>query len=106
MVLVKGPTDGLADTNLTAERQNSINFIKQKIKLCLSLYYNEINSYILVNVVENHKFKAKDSETYAHPLRLGNISKDFSVDDMEKTYYMNIFMISAYVIMLLLLMIY
>ena len=31
------------------------------------------------------KFKAKDSEIVAYPLCLGNISKDFSVDNMKKT---------------------
>ena len=31
------------------------------------------------------RFKAKDSEIVATPLYLGNISKDFSVDNMKKT---------------------
>ena len=31
------------------------------------------------------KFKVKNSEIVATPLRLGNISKDFSVDNMKKT---------------------
>ena len=31
------------------------------------------------------KFKTKDSETVAHSLCLGNISKDFYVDNMKKT---------------------
>ena len=30
------------------------------------------------------KFKAKDSDIVATPLCLGNISKDFSVDNMKK----------------------
>ena len=34
---------------------------------------------------EIHKFKAKDSEIVASPLCLGNISKDFSVDNRKKT---------------------
>ena len=38
-----------------------------------------------VNDTEIHKFKAKDSEIVASPLCLGNISKDFSVDNMKKT---------------------
>ena len=38
-----------------------------------------------VNGTEVHKFKAKYSETIAIPLCLGNISKDFSVDNMKKT---------------------
>ena len=34
---------------------------------------------------EIHKFKAKDSEIAANPLCLGNISEDFSKDNMKKT---------------------
>ena len=54
-------------------------------KNCLSLHYNEANSYLFVNGVEIHKFKAKDSEVNAIPLCVGNISKGFSVDNMKKT---------------------
>ena len=32
-----------------------------------------------------YKFKAKDSEIVASPLLLGNISKDWSADNMKKT---------------------
>ena len=34
---------------------------------------------------EIYKFKARDSETVASPLCLGNISKDWSTDNMKKT---------------------
>ena len=34
---------------------------------------------------EIYKFKAKDSEIVATPLCLGNISKDWSTDNMKKT---------------------
>ena len=47
--------------------------------------YYGANSYLFVNGTEIYKFKAKDSEIVAIPLRLGNISKDFSVDNMKKT---------------------
>ena len=50
----------------------------------MSLYYNGgANSYLFVNHTKVIKFKAKDSETVATPLCLGNISKDFSVDNMK-----------------------
>ena len=42
------------------------------------------NSNLFVNGTEIHKFKAKDSEIVAAPLCLGNISKDFCVDNMKK----------------------
>ena len=56
----------------------------KKIK-CLSLHYNGANIYLFVNGTEIHKFKAKDFEIVARPLCLGSISKDFSVDNMNKT---------------------
>ena len=36
-------------------------------------------------MVQKLLFKAKDSETVATPLCLGNISKDWSVDNIKKT---------------------
>ena len=53
--------------------------------LCLSLHYNRANSYWFVNGEEIIKFKAKNPEIVATPLCLGNISKDWSVDNMKKT---------------------
>ena len=47
--------------------------------------YNGANSYLFVNSTEIIKFKAKDSEITAYPLCLGNISKDWPVDNMKKT---------------------
>ena len=38
-----------------------------------------------MNGTEIYRFKAKDSETVATPLCLGNISKDWSTDNMKKT---------------------
>ena len=51
----------------------------------MSLDYNRTNSYLFVNGTEIIKFKAKDSEIVATPLCLGNISKDWSVDNMKDT---------------------
>ena len=39
---------------------------------------------MFVNDTEIYKFKAKDSEIVASLLCLGNISKDWSVDNMKK----------------------
>ena len=49
------------------------------------MHYNEANSYLFVNGTEIYKFKAKDSEIVATPLCLGNISRDWSVDNMKHT---------------------
>ena len=70
---------------MVAEKKYSINFTESKKKFCLSLHYNGANSYLFVNGVEIHKFKAKDSEIVATSLCLGNISDKFSVDNMKKT---------------------
>ena len=40
---------------------------------------------MLVNGKEIHKFKARDSEIVVAPLCLGNISKDWTVVNIEKT---------------------
>ena len=63
----------------------SINFTVTNEKFCLSLHYNGANSYLFVNGTEIYKFKAKDSEIVVGPICLGNISKDWSVDNMKRT---------------------
>ena len=84
LVLGKGPTQGLEHT-LTAEKMYSINFTVTKKKFCLSLHYNGADSYLFVNGKEIVKFKTKDSAIVVTPLCLGNISKDWSVNNMKKT---------------------
>ena len=49
------------------------------------MHSNGVKSYLFVNGTEIIKFKAKDCETVATPLCLGNISKDWSVDNMKNT---------------------
>ena len=84
LVLRRGPTQGLEST-LTAEKMYLINFTVTKKKFCSSLHYNVGNSYLFDNGTEIIKFKAKDSEIVASPLCSGNISKDWSTDNMKKT---------------------
>ena len=83
-IIGEGTTQGLYCTTMTAEKDYSINFTENSKKFCLSLHYNGANSYSFVNTTEIIKFKAKDPEINPIPLCLGNISKDFSVDDMKK----------------------
>ena len=83
-ILDKGPTQGLEHT-LSTEKMYLVNFSEHNKKFCLSSHYNGANSYLFVNGKEIHKFKAKDSEIVATPLCLGNISKDWSLDNMKKT---------------------
>ena len=63
----------------------SINFTVTNIQFCLSLHYNGESSYLFVTGTEIYKFKAKGSDIVASPLCLGNISKDWSTDNMKKT---------------------
>ena len=83
-ILILGPTQGLEHT-LSAEKMYSINFTKNKTKFCLSLHYNGANKYSFVSGIEIYKFKAIDSEIVDTPLCLGNVSKDWKVDNMKKT---------------------
>ena len=62
-----------------------INFTEKNKIFCLRLHYNGPNSYLFVNGTEISKFKAKDSEILAYSLCLGNISKDWSHNNMKKT---------------------
>ena len=81
VILGKGPTQGLEHA-LSAERMHSINFIDNNKKFCLSLHYNQTSSYLFVNGIKIYKLN--NSEIVATPLSLGNISKDWTVDNIKK----------------------
>ena len=49
------------------------------------MHCNGANSYLFVNSTEIYKFRVKDSEIVPSPFCLGNISKDWSIDNMKKT---------------------
>ena len=51
----------------------------------MSLHYSGANSYLFVNGAEIYKFKAEDSEILVGAICLGNISKDWSVENVKKT---------------------
>ena len=85
LVLGKDFVQGLGNTTIYAEKLYSINFTESNKNFCPGLHYHGANSYLFVTGTEIHKFKAKDSEIVTTPLCLGNISKDFSVDNMKKT---------------------
>ena len=85
LILEIGPTQVLDEHSLTAEKIYSINFTVTGVLFCLSFHYNGANSYLFVNGTEIYEFNAKDSEIVASPLCLGNISKDWSIDNMKRT---------------------
>ena len=84
LIFGKEPAQGLEHT-LTAEKMYSINFTVTKNKFCLIFHYNGANSYFFVKGTEIYKSNAKDSKILATPLCLGNISKDWSTDNMKRT---------------------
>ena len=84
LVLGKDFTQGLDHATIYAEKLCLINFTKTNTKFCLTLHYNGSNSYLFVNGTEIYKFKTKGSEITASPTCLGNISRDFTVDNMKK----------------------
>ena len=61
----------------------SVSFTDHRKKCCLSLHYNWANGYLFANSTEIIKLKARDSNIIATPLCLGNISKDWSKDNMK-----------------------
>ena len=71
------------------------------------MHYNGANSYLFVNGTEIIKFKAKYSEIFAYLLCLGNISKDWSQDNMKKKQDLMVtFMILVALVMLIQFLIY
>ena len=54
-------------------------------RLELSLYYNESSSFLFVNTTKVYQFKAKNLEIKGYALFLGNISKDFTINNVTKT---------------------
>ena len=70
-----------------AEKMYSVNFTDHRKKYCLSLHYNGANSYLFAYGREIIKFKAKYSKIIATLLCLGNISKDWSVDNMKRNWF-------------------
>ena len=85
LIIGKGPTQGLNEHSLSAERLHSINFTKVNTKFCLRLHYDGANSYLFVNGTEIHKFSAKYSMILPNYLCLGNVSKKISAINMIKT---------------------
>ena len=51
----------------------------------MSAPYNKENSYLFVNGTDIMKFKSEDPAILPHSFCLGNISKDWPVDNMKET---------------------
>ena len=77
LILSVGQTKELDDTTLSAENQYSI-----KILFYFFIIMEAIVLYLLM--VKRYQFKAKDSEIKIYPFCLGNISPDFSANNLKK----------------------
>ena len=73
----------LDDTAMKPKAKYSVNITESRKQISLSLHYNAGNRFLYANIVKFHQFKAKDSEIKPQQLYLGNISKDFTVDDIK-----------------------
>ena len=76
---------GINDTTLYAEKIYSQIFTAVDKKFVLSLHYNGDDSYLFVNGKQELKSKAKDDEIVKEILCLGNISNDWTTENVEKT---------------------
>ena len=81
VILGEGPAQGLDDTALTAGAIYPVNFTEPKKSFVLSLHYN---SFLFVNATKIYQLKAKYSEIRDYTLYLGNISKDYIINNMKK----------------------
>ena len=84
LILCEALTQGSDDTTVTAEAKYPTNLTQSGKRFILSLHYNGSNSFLFVNVTRIYQFKAKDSEIKDYTLCLGNIFKDFTINNMKK----------------------
>ena len=84
LILCEGLTQGLDDTTLTAEAKYPINFTQSRKRSVLSLHYHGSNRFLFVDATKKDQFKVKDSETKDYTPCLGNISKDFAINNLKK----------------------
>ena len=91
------------DTRLTAKAKYPTNFTQPRKTFALRLHYNGSNSFLLVNAKKIYQFKAKDPEIKNYTPCLGNISKYFTMNNMEKTRLKELFLL---ILILLIIMIF
>ena len=73
------------DTTIYVEKIYSPNFTVDNKIFCLSLHYNNDNSYLSINGKKVTKFKAKNSELIKYPMCLGGLSKDYDKNSRKCT---------------------
>ena len=76
---------GFNNATIYAEKNFHNNFTEFGLKFALSLHYNGDNSYLFSNGRQELKFKAKDDQIINEKLCLGNLSSEWTTDELEKT---------------------
>ena len=84
LILCKGPSQGLKHM-LAEEIQYSTDFTRPDITFCLSLYYNESNSFLFVNATKIYQFKARDSEIKKISLVFRKYFRGFFSNNIKKS---------------------
>ena len=85
LILGEGPTQRLDDSTLTAGAKCPINFTQSGKRFFVSPHYNVSNCFLFVNATKIYQFKAKDFKIKDYTQSLGNISKDFAINDLKTT---------------------
>ena len=83
IILGERPTQGLDDTALTAEAKYPNNFTQSGKNLYYVYNVKEVTVSCLLKLQKY--IKAKNSEIKNCAQRLGNISKDFTINNLKKT---------------------
>ena len=85
LILGGGPTQGLDDATLKADAKYLISFTESGKRFVLSLHCSGRNSFLFVKATKVYQFKAKKSKIKGYALCLGNVSRDFTINNMKKT---------------------
>ena len=80
-----GPTQGINNTTIYAEKNFYRNFTDFGKKFMLSLHYNGDDSYLFVNGRQELKFKAKTDQLVKEKLCIGNLSGQWTTSESEET---------------------
>ena len=85
LILGEGPKQALDDTALTAEAKHPIHFTQPRKWFTLRLHYNGNKRLLFVKATKMYQLKANNSWIRNYTLCLGNILKDFTINNIKKT---------------------
>ena len=84
LILDKEPRHRSDGTMLTTEAKYPISSTQSRKRFVFNIHYNGSNSFLFVSAIKLYQFKAKNSKIKAYSWCLGNVSKDFTINNMEK----------------------